>query len=535
MQRWFLFMSKFPFYLLATLVPILLACSSIETESVVQIGEQPAITIHTEQEDIESGSLNLQEILKRGEMLFIVPFNTLDGAGRPESTGTGAPRARREFQENFNRISGPDANSCQGCHNMPRVGGGGDNVANVFVVATNRPFVNFDSGSGDEFDELTLSNVGNERNTLGMFGAGYIELLAREMTADLIQIRTTALQEAKKSGEPVNRQLITKGVDFGAIVAHPSGGVDTSQIEGVDEDLIIKPFSQKGALVSIRDFTIEAMNVHHGMQASERFFGGLTDDPNFPFDPDGDEVINELTAGDITAVTLFQATLPVPAFVLPENKEAQQAAKAGFGVFNDIGCNSCHISQLPLENTFFTEPNPWNPPLTYRKSDGSPSYSVNLDSLEVNPSDYGSKTVVWVPAFTDLKRHDMGSILDNEKREQATHLGPTLDNETQERVAQSEQLIQNGLDTLADIPTDEWLTRKLWGFASEPPFLHNGRATLISEAILAHGGEAIESREKFTTLTDRERDTLIEFLKTLQIVPEGSNHPTSLKTAFDLP
>ena len=99
MQRWFLFMSKFPFYLLATLVPILLACSSIETESVVQIGEQPAITIHTEQEDIESGSLNLQEILKRGEMLFIVPFNTLDGAGRPESTGTGAPRARREFQE----------------------------------------------------------------------------------------------------------------------------------------------------------------------------------------------------------------------------------------------------------------------------------------------------------------------------------------------------------------------------------------------------------------------------------------------------
>ena len=43
------------------------------------------------------------------------------------------------------------------------------------------------------------------------------------------------------------------------------------------------------------------------------------------------------------------------------------------------------------------------------------------------------------------------------------------------------------------MPTGEWLTRKLWGFASEPPFLHHGRATLMSEAILAHGGEALES------------------------------------------
>jgi hypothetical protein len=99
---------------------------------------------------------------------------------------------------------------------------------------------------------------------------------------------------------------------------------------------------------------------------------------------------------------------------------------------------------------------------------------------------------VLVPAFTDLKRHKMGDLLDNEV------------------------LIQDG------VPTDEWLTRKLWGFASEPPFLHHGRATLISEAILAHGGEAQEARDSFAALSHDDQAAVIEFLKTLQVLPEGA-------------
>ena len=73
------------------------------------------------------------------------------------------------------------------------------------------------------------------------------------------------------------------------------------------------------------------------------------------------------------------------------------------------------------------------------------------------------------------------------------------------------------------MPTDEWLTRKLWGFASEPPFLHHGRATLISEAILAHGGEAQEARDAFAALSQDDQAAVVEFLKTLQILPEGAD------------
>jgi hypothetical protein len=62
----------------------------------------------------------------------------------------------------------------------------------------------------------------------------------------------------------------------------------------------------------------------------------------------------------------------------------------------------------------------------------------------------------------------------------------------------------------------------LWGFASEPPFLHHGRATLISEAVLAHGGEAQESRDSYATLSAEDQAAVVEFLKTLQVLPEGS-------------
>jgi CxxC motif-containing protein (DUF1111 family) len=97
-----------------------------------------------------------------------------------------------------------------------------------------------------------------------------------------------------------------------------------------------------------------------------------------------------------------------------------------------------------------------------------------------------------VPAFTDLKRHDMGPLLNNEA------------------------LQQNG------IPTSQWLTKKLWGFANEPPYLHHGRALTIEEAILAHGGEGQAARDAYAALNRAQKDQIIEFLRTLQVLPESA-------------
>ena len=457
------------------------------------IGESPALKEHTSLDAITNRDMSLEEIIQRGEALFTTSFNTLDGAGRPETGGVNrrnnntviSSRARREFPDNFNRISGPDANTCQACHSMPRMGGGGDNANNIFAMAERFDFVGFDGGEGDGLQDLSLMTVGVERNAPSIFGSGFIELLAREMTTELQDIAEEAIAEARGTGALATRDLMAKGVSFGKITARPDAVLDTSAVEGVDTDLVVRPFQQKGLNVSLREFAIKAMNVHFGMQASESFRDGI--------DADRDGVVDELTRGDITALVIFQATLPPPGNMMPVHPEALAAVARGKELFSAIGCAICHIPELRLNDPVFTEPNPFNPRGKLRTSDVSNPYGVDLTSQGPGPhlkrEPDGS---VLVPAFTDLKRHQMGDILDTD----------LLDHD--------------------GVPTDQWLTRKLWGFANEPPYLHHGRALLISEAILAHGGEGQASRDGFEALPVDDQAAVIEFLKTLQILPEES-------------
>src|SRR5262249_31843476 len=210
-------------------------------------------------------------------------FNVCDGQGRPAATGAGTPTKRVPDQPAFIRTSAPDSNSCAGCHHQPRAGGSGDIVANVFVLA-------------QTLDPVTASvspQFSNERHTLGMFGAGSIEMLAREMTADLQALHAAALQEARARGTAVTISLDTKGVHFGQLTALPDGAVETTAVEGVDADLIIKPFHQAGVVRSLREFTVNAFNHHHGMQAEERFDLNQATGLDPDFDEDG--VSRELT------------------------------------------------------------------------------------------------------------------------------------------------------------------------------------------------------------------------------------------------
>lgn len=82
-----------------------------------------------------------------------------------------------------------------------------------------------------------------------------------------------------------------------------------------------------------------------------------------------------------------------------------------------------------------------------------------------------------------------------------------------------EELSDNSIEDEAG--PGEWRTPPLWGIGlievvnGHSELLHDGRARNIEEAILWHGGEAINSKEKFKELTKEERDNLIEFIKSL--------------------
>ncbi|PYT08625.1 MAG: hypothetical protein DMF49_04685, partial [Acidobacteria bacterium] len=80
----------------------------------------------------------------------------------------------------------------------------------------------------------------------------------------------------------------------------------------------------------------------------------------------------------------------------------------------------------------------------------------------------------------------------------------------------NEKVVQEG------VPVDQFITRKLWDAGNSAPYGHRGDLTTLTEAIESHGGEARAARDAFISLPRADRDDIIEFLKSLQILPDGA-------------
>ena len=102
---------------------------------------------------------------------------------------------------------------------------------------------------------------------------------------------------------------------------------------------------------------------------------------------------------------------------------------------------------------------------------------------------------IRVALFADLKRHDMGEAL-----------------------AETFALAD-------DRENREFTTARLWGVADTAPYLHDGRATTLTEAILWHGGEARDARVAFADSSDTEKSELLEFLRSLRTPQDPLSSP----------
>ena len=58
-------------------------------------------------------------------------------------------------------------------------------------------------------------------------------------------------------------------------------------------------------------------------------------------------------------------------------------------------------------------------------------------------------------------------------------------------------------------------TAPLWGLRESAPYLHDGRAATVDEAIKAHDGEAKAAKERYLKLNQRQVDQILEFLGTI--------------------
>lgn len=311
-----------------------------------------------------------------------------------------------------------------------------------------------------------------------LFGGGGVEMLAKEMTADL----QTLLGVARSSPAGTVVALETHGVSFGSLVSLGGGEVDLSGVEGVgpadrsgvaaEQVLVVRPFGRKGDNFSMRDFDRGAMQFHFGMQPVEVVDPAGTGN----VDEDRDGVADEVTVAEMSVLHIFDVTNPVPR-IAPLGPGAQ----LGYQRFLEVGCAECHRPALETVSKRLPLAHPENP------TDPWADVYLRIDLTDVGFARNGAGGVV-VPLFADLKRHRMGARLA----------------ETFER---------------ADLHQDEFTTARLWGIADTAPYLHDGRATTLYQAIEFHGGEAQTARDAFLALPEPQQRNLLKFLKRLRVPP----------------
>ena len=428
------------------------------------------------QSQIVNREKTLREIREAGLAIFVTPFNKFDGHGDgphdPNILDQRSPSAgnRPTLQGNgsFLRINGLDAQTCLECHaivsnlTVPSrfgIGGvGGINTSAMFQPG-NMNVADADFDGRAEYDGRLI-------NPPFLFGVGGVELVAREMTQDLQELKHMALRNPGR-----NIVLESKQIQFGSISADVYGTLDISKIEGIDADLVVRPFGRKGDAASIREFDVGAMAFHLGMQAAEAFGGPYAD-------ADNDGVSNEISVGDLTALSVFLSSLE-----RPQQKKGNKHKK-GAALFRQIGCAGCHVPFIDTRDTHL----PF-------KLIGAPDrpFADTFYELDLTkpPAAFVRNDIggIKVPMFADLKRHDMG-----------------------------EEMAEDF--SLASAQTNRvFITAKLWGVADTAPYMHDGRAFTLSEAIRMHdapGSEASSAARNFQNLDNREKNAVLDFMLSLR-------------------
>jgi CxxC motif-containing protein (DUF1111 family) len=106
--------------------------------------------------------------------------------------------------------------------------------------------------------------------------------------------------------------------------------------------------------------------------------------------------------------------------------------------------------------------------------------------------------------YSDLSLHDMGREMSDSGSYYGLPSGPAPPSSSAESATAT-----------------EWRTPPLWGVRDSAPYLHDGRAETLEQAVAFHGGEAKEIADRFFGLTPGRRRQVLAFLNTLG-APSGN-------------
>jgi CxxC motif-containing protein (DUF1111 family) len=177
---------------------------------------------------------------------------------------------------------------------------------------------------------------------------------------------------------------------------------------------------------------------------------------------DAPEVAPDLDWRQFRAMTAYVDTLPRPIEITPSDRATAEAAQRGRALFTAVGCAICHTPDIGGVHGVYSDF------LLHRLDDPNPSGGGSYGSSGVNPAER--------PLPTD-------------------HPRPW-----------------------------EWKTPPLWGVADSAPYLHDGRAATLADAIRLHRGDAATVTEAYLKLPESDRWAVLTFLGTLK-APQDADQP----------
>jgi CxxC motif-containing protein (DUF1111 family) len=391
-----------------------------------------------------------------------------------------ADQVKFEEVEEVSEGLGPlyNAQSCRECHQNP-ISGGASQVAELrvghqgpdghfrtpdipiahgAVVISGRSLVNDRATCPSavfpdkEIQERVpeTETIRTLRLSLNLLGDGFVEAIGDQTLIDLSK------QQCKSSHGKICGQIL-----YVPIVEAP-GQMGVGRFGWKDQHASLLSFAG--------DAYLNEMGITNRLQPNEvTTLCSSGPEPNDATGPDG--------LSDTDHFARFIRATKAPA--RDEQLASSAAAKKGLGLFDKIGCATCHVETLTTA------------PTGTKINGGTFTIPAALGSIALHP--YG-----------DFLMHDVGTG-DGILQATREHYGHQVFQEMSAYL--SKQDFESSRNKIRTAP--------LWGVRLRPRLMHDGASLTLLDAIARHRGEASHVTQQFEKLKRPDQNAVIEFLKSL--------------------
>ena len=373
-----------------------------------------------------------------------------------------------------------NARSCVACHNQGGVGGSGSKANNVellclvptsqitridrrsFVAVVARVHSGFVVNATTALPTITFHKSSTHPAYANLRGAIVARLDRKSGSKGWMRLRRFERRTPSLFGAGLIDAIPPNVLRETARLQAQSGGAN-GQVPPASDGSVGK-FGWRGQTSSLERFVQGACANELGLHVPS------ASQPRDPLDMSATDPGLDLNEQQCAALTAFVASLPAPAQRVPHDETARQSVASGQRTFERIGCAACHPAQLgPVRGM-----------------------------------------------YSDLLLHDMGPEL-------ADPAGPNLPGQTGMTSMRDATKYYGGTtDVFVAVPPESqrmWRTPPLWDLDGSGPYLHDGRARTLDQAIRAHGGDARGARSKYAALSSTKRLELLIYLYGLGVPP----------------